>query len=417
MAYDRLDYSGAFDPRAERRKVQSSLRKSGNFGGAPKRTGLVRRFNVTGTDRERDRAMAGRGPNMGVGQTAVDPFADIMQMLEDYLARGPGDVDEEGIRSDIEAMINPVFAARRQAIENLMSRAEQRTAQNRQEVESMYGALSNQYIQQGTEQQAVAQQAAQEAAALQGQLKSNIHGNFSRIQGEQAELFKQLGIESALPEVTSGQMEAQQQGLNTADILGASEQNYLQNQGRTDQAYYAQGAPLAKLEGSNRSSDLMAALEAYLADQGDVINQLEAERSSELARAFSEVTGQAQRGSQEAYSQGWKQLMDLYGIRTDQFERAQEAAQPPEFEDTGVPELDIARTFNLRPQETPAFQEAIYNFMNDEDVLMGQMLGPDDRYIKMTTATRVKIATEIAKQMGLSPQATNALKEFARQHS
>jgi len=341
-------------------------------------------------------------------QQGTDPLDDILSMMQEMLLGGQGQLDYGGLQSQIEAQINPVFDARRQAIENLMSRAQSRTTQNRQDVTGMYNALGENYEETGVESNESAMAAAAEAAALQGKLKSNIHGNYSRVQDEQADLFKQLGIEAAAPAILPDQAADQAFLESMTDQTGTANQQFLQNQGTIDQNYYRQGAPLARLQGANMSSDLMLMLENYLAEQGDVINELEASRQSEITGSFNQLAGQAQSEQDQNSQRLWERLMDMYNIQKDR-------SQPQQ---TGDPFMDSVMRAGLAPSDAMQAQDAWASIQQTPAALYGQAKDPRSGEMVKTTPARLQQEIRLyAKQNNLPPHITNALLQAAAQQS
>lgn len=369
-----------------------------------------------------------------------DPMDDILAAMQSLLGQtgaesfSPTQVDLGDLRGQIEAEINPVYDARRKAIENLMARAEQRTATNRADVTGMYNALAGDYDSQALLADQQADQAAQEAQALQGQLKSNIHGNYSKIQDEQLEMLSQLGLEATAASdsmLAQGQDQAFMEGI--VDQTGAANQSFLQNQGTIDQQYYTQGAPLAKLEGANRSTDLLAMLESYLADQSNELNMLEGERTSDITGAFRELSTAAQQAAGEADAaryesmqqqnqMSWERLMDLAGIQTgrsdrefDQWYKMQQLAGQGSASRTGVPAFDVASQLGLSESESVALANAWAEIQNNPMLQFGQQANTQGEMVDLTQAAIDNLVRQYAIQNRLDPRLTNALLSLANQ--
>lgn len=367
------------------------------------------RLRVGPPSRERRGGQGSFGPTLKhrggftkEGMQGPNPLDDILSLMQEMLLGGGQQVDLGNLRSQIEAQINPVFDARRQAIENLMSRAQQRTAANRQEVTGMYNALGTDYEQTAGVANQAAMQAAAEAAALQGKLKSNIHGNYSRVQDEQAELFKQLGIEEAAPAILPEQAEDQAFLEGIVDQTGAANQQFLQNQGTIDQQYYRQGAPLARLQGANISSDLMLMLENYLAEQGDVLGELEAARQGEITGSFNQLASGAQSQAQQGQQQLWERLMDLYDIQKDRM--------APREGGTGNLAIDVATSLGLPPRMGMQVQDAWADILSTPAALYGRVEDPrTGEQVKTTPARLEQEVRKYARENNLPPQVVNAL--------
>lgn len=165
-------------------------------------------------------------------------YDSLLQQLQ-----APVSVDEADLMNQIRAQFDPVFDARREALQQMMAEAQQRSQTGRQEVVNQYESLGQNYEELAPQQleQAEEQQAATEE--LFSQLRSNVEGNYSRIQQEQADLFSQLGIEEALPQVLEPQGEDAQRAMARADELGTLAQQRQADVGNIEADYYRSGAP------------------------------------------------------------------------------------------------------------------------------------------------------------------------------
>ncbi len=220
-------------------------------------------------------------PNQGQQQT--DPIAALYAQLIDQL-RSPVDmptgIDTKNLMGQVQSALNPIYDQRIQA-------AEAQTGRARKDVQGMYAALSNEYKQLAPQQIEQANLAKQEIENLYGQLRSNIQGDFSRVSNEQSELFKQLGIEDALPEVLAEQQAPVQDALIAASENQAQQQQRYMDIGQQDATYYREGAPLATMTGNEISSDLLFQLQQYT-------NQANAERTAGIQSGYMDQLSNAQ---------------------------------------------------------------------------------------------------------------------------
>jgi hypothetical protein len=180
----------------------------------------------------------------------------------------------------VQSAINPIYDQRAKAAQNQTTRATQ-------DVQGMYGALAKDYERLAPEQIAQAQQAKQEIEQLFGTLRSNIEGSYSRVSDEQGDLFKQLGIESALPDVLNQQQAPVQDALVAASENQAQQQQRYMDIGQMDSTFYREGSPNATMTGNEISTDMLGQLQDYL-------QQVEAERTAGVQSAYMDQLGQAQ---------------------------------------------------------------------------------------------------------------------------
>ena len=216
-------------------------------------------------------------------QPQSDPIADLYAQLIDQLrspVQMPTGIDTANLMQQVKAAINPIYDERINAAQGEYQRG-------KADVQGMYGSLAQEYEKLAPQQIAQAKMAQEEVENLYGQLRSNIKGDFARVSKEQADLFKQLGIEQALPDV----MADQQAPVN--DALIAASENQAQNSqrymdmGQTDATYYREGAPLAKMQGNEISTDLLYQLQNFT-------NQANAERTAGIQSGYMDQLGNAQ---------------------------------------------------------------------------------------------------------------------------
>jgi hypothetical protein len=221
--------------------------------------------------------------NGGQQQQQEDPLMSLYSQLLNQLQQPvqmPTGINKEDLMRQVQAAINPIYDQR----ENT---AKSNTQHATKDVQSMYKQLANEYTKLAPQQVAQSNEAKQQVEQLYGQLRSNIQGDYSRVSQEQGDLFKQLGIESALPDVLNKQAPAVQDAVIAADQNQAQQEQRYMDIGQTDATYYREGAPNAVMQGNNISTDLISKLQDYL-------NQAEAERSSGIQTSYLDQLGQAQ---------------------------------------------------------------------------------------------------------------------------
>jgi hypothetical protein len=233
-------------------------------------------------------------------ERARNPLLDLLEQLEAPVA-GP---DLGTIRSQID----PVFDARIAALQRAIEIQEGRVRRAREDIENMYEALARDYERLAPKAAAQADAARQEIENLYGQLVSNVEGSFQRIAQEQGDILRQLGIEEAAPAVLSPQAELTSQATSAAEQLNAINQQRYIDIGNIDESYFRQGAPLARLQGSNRSTDLLEQLQDFIAATQSEISMAEAER----AAAINQLIAQAQRDARQQEMSQTQMLFDLY---------------------------------------------------------------------------------------------------------
>lgn len=295
----------------------------------------------------------------GQQQQPVDPLMNLYEQLISQLqspVKMPTGIDTENLMDQVRKAIDPIYDQRAQ-------QAEERTSRATGQVKDMYRALSNDYERLAPQQIDQAKAAQEEIKQLYGSLRSNVEGNYSRVSEEQGELFKQLGIEDALPVVLDEQDDAVQEALTAASENQTQQQQRYMDIGQMDSTYYREGSPNATMTGNEISTDMLSALQDYL-------GQIDAERTSGIQTAYmDQLTGaQSQLAQQQQMAQsemGRRQEM-LWQILSSQLQggQQQQALTPDSFMSQLPPEVQqsIGGAFT-RLQRSP---EAVYGKTEDK---------------------------------------------------
>lgn len=292
------------------------------------------------------------------GQQQSDPTMDLYNQLIQQLqspVQMPTGINIADLMKQVQSAINPIYDARAKS-------AQSQSARGRQEVQGMYGALADDYKKLAPQQLEQAAAAQKEVEQLYGTLRSNIEGNYSRVSNEQADLFKKLGIEDALPSVLEDQNPAITDALTAASENQAQQQQRYMDMGQADATYYREGSPNALMTGNEISTDMLSELQDYL-------NNLEGERSSGIQTAYMDQLGQAQNqlGQQQQAAQGEaarRQGM-LWEMLQGSLQGAQQTKLTPDSFMAGLPQnqqQSVAGAFT-QLQRSP---EAIYGKVEDK---------------------------------------------------
>lgn len=287
-----------------------------------------------------------------------DPLMNLYQQLVDQLEQPvnmPTGINTEDLMKQVRDAIDPIYNQRSQAAKDQSSRA-------RADVQGMYGALADDYERLAPQQIEQAKAAQEEIKALYGQLRSNVEGSYSRVSEEQSDLFKQLGIEAALPEVLQEQAAPVTESLTAASENQAQQQQRYMDIGQMDSTFYREGSPNATMRGNEVSTDMLAQLQDYL-------NQVEAERTSGIQTAYMDQYNQAQSqlGQQQqlAQTEAARRQEMLWQMLQGQLQSSpqQKALTPDSFMGQLPPETQqsIAGAFT-QLQRSP---EAVYGKVED----------------------------------------------------
>lgn len=299
--------------------ASSGMGGYGRSGSKPKSKG-VGSFNGLGASVASIAKMLGQIKNEPGMQQQSDPLMDLYnQLVGDLQApvRMPTGIDTENLMKQVQDAINPIYDAR-------VNSAKKQTGEATADVKDMYRALANDYERLAPQQLAQSQAAQEEIKKMYGQLRSNIKGDYARVSEEQGDLFKQLGIEEALPSVLDEQDDQVLEASQAAAENQAQQQQRYMDMGQADATYYREGSPIATMTGNEISTDFISQLQSYL-------QQTEAERTSgiqtgymdQLSQAQNQLTQQQQVAQQEA---GRKQEM-LWQMLQSQLQGGQQQQQ------------------------------------------------------------------------------------------
>jgi hypothetical protein len=327
-------------------------------------------------------------------------------------------VDEADLMRQVRGQFDPVYDARIAALREMMGLAEERTTRGRGEVEGMYGSLAEDYERLAPEARAQAEDFRQQTEDLYGQLRSNIEGSYSRIQEEQGDLFKQLGIEAAAPDVLEPQGAQAARAAAAAETFGTLAQQRESEVGRLESAYWKEGAPLATLTGSNMSAEMLQNLEDYLRMREQDITMAEAERSSGIQQAYTQLLMQAQGQAQQ--QERWQQEQ-LFRLLQGQMQQGQQVESPFADAMSDVSNPDIFAQY-LPQGQGQQFLDAWNSLMQTPEVRTGrQFIGqsltdypiPGD-VVPTTDAFMEGLVQEMLSSGAISPATAGQLIQFMR---
>lgn len=291
-------------------------------------------------------------------QQSQDPLLSLYEQLLNQLQQpvnAPTGINTKDLMSQVQNALNPIYDQRAKA-------AQAQSDRGRAEVKDMYRALSNDYERLAPQQIQQAAEAQQQIEQLYGQLRSNIEGSYARVSNDQAELFKQLGIEDALPSVLEDQNAAVTDALTAASENQAQQEQRYADIGQMDSTYYREGSPIATMTGNEISTDMLNQLQDYL-------QQVEAERTSGIQTSYMDQLTQAQnqlaQQQQAAQSETARRQEMLWQMLQGQLQAGQQQTQltPDTFMSQlpGNTQQSVASAFT-RLQRSP---EAIYGKVED----------------------------------------------------
>ena len=315
-------------------------------------------------------------------------------------------------RAGASAQYDPVIAQLRGA----QNQAKTRGEQNRQRLGEMFGQLSTSL--QG-DIAPLEQKAAQTRQATQGQfdtLKQDIQGTYDSSQAEQEAMMKRLNIQAAAPTVLAGQQRDEDYFTNRTNTDQNTALTALDQENRGNVEYTRRGSEVARIEGTQRQSDLMAELEQVLGAYQNQIGANEAAKASAVQKMFGELSGQS---SDQAYKlaqrdfDNYKQSIELGRmLSNDQYSRSKTGGvdSTKSLADVGGRAMTLGLPNSSAQRLQDVFQSAIGG---DQRILGG--LNPDTGQA-LNDYQMAQYIMEAGRQQGLSPQELNALQAIALEY-
>lgn len=327
----------------------------------------------------------------GQQQQQQDPMMALYAQLLDQLQQPvnmPSGIDTQDLMAQVQAALNPIYDQRVQAAQNQGERATK-------DIQGMYGALSKDYERLAPEQVAQANDAQKQIESLYGTLRSNIEGSYSRVSKEQGDLFKQLGIEAALPDVLNDQSNIATDALTAASENQAQQQQRYMDIGQADSTYYREGAPNAILAGNEKSSDILAQLSDYL-------QQIEAERTSGIQSGYMDqlnnAQGQLMQQQQMAQTEAGRRQEMLWQILQSQLQGGKQQG----------PLTPDAYMSQLSPQEQQSVGSAFTQLQRSPEAIYGKVEDPRNpvpgTFVETTPQWYMAQADELLRRGEIDPQ-------------
>lgn len=265
---------------------------------------------------------------MSETERRIQELEDMLQELlygsgaPSYQAPSP-----EEIRRRAVSTVSPQYDAQIKALKDMITGATQRTERDKTTAGQLYNALAGSYEAEVPEAQASTQRYTQESKNIFDELSANVDKTYDQITAEQAELYKQLGIQAAAPEILGQQAEQEAFFQQLAQQQGAAAQQRNKSFGEADVEYFRQGAPIARQEGINVQTDLMSRLEDYVRQQNVQISGLESQKQASINEMMNQLEEGAARAQSDAEAQAWNRQKDIANLLLELARLRQEQAE------------------------------------------------------------------------------------------
>jgi len=241
-------------------------------------------------------------------------------------------------------------------------------------------------------------------------LQNSIKGEYASSQAEQEAMMKRLNIEAAAPQAIAGQENDKAFLVSNAASQGQNVQSQLAQQGAGATDYTRQGSELARMEGSNRQSDLMAQLANYLTQVEGQIGSNQAARSAAVASNLAGLQQQSQKNALDRSQRDFSNYAQVIGIMNTLRNSQPKSGAVKSPVDVGPRSMGLGLDANGAQQVQNAFLTAI-----SSDPLVLSAVDPNSGMglSKEALANRI---VEVGRSRGLSQPQLNALQEAALEY-
>lgn len=354
----------------------------------------------------------------------TDQLDALFATLMNSLGSGGQTFDYETALQDSEQAIRDAYRNDIHAIRGQNRHARKETAGQRQDLEQMYNALGRNYEKAGRNEARQGTRLANQMQRVSDRGANALQGDTNDILDDQAALAKGLGVEDALPDVLGDQRDQLQHQLKNIHTEGAEDANRQLAFSGNNRRFLNRGAQGARLEGTNRSADLLADLQDFVQGNRDKVASLRGARGHELAQNKSAVMGSVAEMQQQADQEMWDRLMDLAGVKmdiensqSDQAFRTNELAQKaqqaqsgggdafPGAENFGNSQNYLSQLSNPR-QGTNLFDQ----FLSGDEMREGRFQGSNGDLLKLTPYAAMDLISQMGQKQGLSPSDINLLR-------
>lgn len=352
-----------------------------------------------------------------------DALDQLFNKLMGALGNGGPTVDYESALEQSEAAIRDAYANDIQAIRMGNQGARRQTANQREELEQMYNALAQTYQKAGKRSMRQADQLGdriQDNANLAGHQVSK---TANRMLDEQAARAQELGIEDAYANSAEPVETRAQQQVQQIQKEGNRDANRQLGFGGNSQRFMERGGQTARLEGTNRSADLLENLQNFLLQSRQQIAGLRGDRSRELAANESSIMGSVAEMNSAADSELWDRLMSMAGLKLDiDKERNDQSNDLARIQASlagggsgtsmpGAENFQNSQHYLSQLQRPEVGSRLFDQLLRSDEFKYGQVKHPQSgEMYKLTPEYAMDQIQRIAEEQGLSPQDINLLR-------
>jgi hypothetical protein len=354
----------------------------------------------------------------GGGGNDINDILAQLQQLQDpsrYLA-GENDLRAQAA-AIAGAKYDPVIAGLR----NQASQATKRGEQGQKDVISIFNQLSDSLKGDVPTIEGQYNEAQQKQTGQFNDLKQGIQDQYAKSQAEQAQIYKDLGIQAAASDVTPQQQTDRDYFTNRASTDAQVQNSALtqERQGMVD--YTNKHSQNARTEGTQRSADILANLNSLLEQYNSNIAGQEAAKQQETLAGFLNLKQQNQQSAgqqaQNAFQNYIATLNVGRNLKSDELDNALKMKQLNGAQAGAVKSIadipDRVMSMGLDGQSAQAVQNVMVSGLNNELISGG--LDPNTGQ-QATPEAKVQALLEQGQSSGLNQQQLNALRIAALEY-
>jgi hypothetical protein len=309
-----------------------------------------------------------------------NPLDQLMQQIQSInVDPTPLDVLMSQASGSAGAQFDPLIAQ----LKGEIARTRSRGKNNQKEAHAMYNALSSDIAAEMPEITNQMNQASQETEDRYNQTQQQLQDQYNQQAQDQAELFKQLGIQAAAPTVSQQAKDDQAffQNQNQSDENSALA--LLSQMKNSDVSYNRQSADNTRLAGNNVAADIGAQLEDYLQGANSKLSGLEAGKQSAISAMLAQLQQQDAERVQTQQNTEYDRLIDMFNLQLKMQELASKNgsnASDSIFKGTNGPAGTanyLGEVYGGDTFSSKAITDVINQVMSSPEAIAGKYQSPD----------------------------------------
>lgn len=346
---------------------------------------------------------------------------DILQQLQGLQDPSKYMMDDNSLRAQAAAIAGAKYDPIIAGLRNQAAQATQRGQQGQKDVISIFNQLSDSLKGDVPTIEGQYNQAQDRQTGQFNDLKKGIQDQYAKSQQEQADIYKQLGIEAAASDVVPQQETDKNYFTNRASTDAQVQNSALtqEKQGMVD--YTNKHSQNARTEGTQRSADILANLNNLLEQYNSNIAGDEAAKQQETMAGFLNLKQQNQQSASQQAQNAFQNYIATLNVgrnlRSDDLDNALKMKQLNGSQSSAVKSIadipDRVMSMGLDGQSAQAVQNVMVSGLGNELISGG--LDPNTGQ-QATPEAKVQALVEQGQASGLNSQQLNALRIAALEY-